>query len=266
MVFFLVKESEEKSKIKLLFRKVRIYNNIIEFPINRKSKINCNKILKVLIKHRIKGIVLSKYLNNIPELKNILIKNNITIIDGTVLFKLLLKEIVELIEKKWDLKKEQIELSVLTNDISKQNKNIITKLAMQVKRLNIVTNIPHIFKDVEEYLYNECGIIIRMSNKYNNALLNSNIIINMDLEENELNLYKLPTKAFIINIDKTIRIKQKSFNGVNINNYSIIIPKKYEIQGFEDKLLYESLIINKDYDNARNQILHDKIQIYLDKL
>lgn len=266
MTVFFIKESDEKNKLKLLFHKIRISDNIIELPINRKSKINYNKIKNWIIKHRMKIVVLSKFLNNEKQLKTKLQDEDIYIVDGTKLFKLLLEEIIEYIANRKELKLEQLELSILTNDISKTNKKMIINLAKKVKRLNIITNLPHIFKYVEEYLYNEFGIIIQISNNQEKALVNSDIIINMDLEENEFNLYKLPSNGIVINMDKKIRIHQKAFNGININNYSIIMPQKYELQNFEDKLVYESFIINKEYAMARKQILEDKIQIYLDKL
>lgn len=266
MTVFFVKESEEKNKFKLLFHGVRVSNNIVELPINRQSKINYNKIKNIIIKNKIRVVVLSKYLNNVKELKKKIQDEDIYIIDGTRLFKLLLGETVEFIANKTDSKMEQLEVSLLTNDISILNKQILIELARKVKRLNIITNLPHIFKDIEEYLYNEFGIIIKISNHQNKVLENSNIIINMDLEENELNLYNLPGTGIIINMDKEIKIMQKSFHGININNYNIIMPDKYKVQNFEDKLVYEASIVGKEFAMARKQILEDKIQIYLDKL
>ena len=78
------------------------------------------------------------------------------------------------------------------------------------------------FKKIEEKLYDEYGIAIQFSNSYKKSLSKSNIIINLDFDEIDLNEYLIYDRAIIINcINQNIKIKSKLFNGVVINSVNI---------------------------------------------
>jgi len=282
MALFFLQESKEKNKCKLKIKNIlnkieeKIDKNkiFLTLPINivgahdcalkRAKEIKPKKIKKIinkLDKYNIKTVVLSERLYNIEVLKNNLYARNIDILDGKYLFKLLAEEIIKYLCKKIRKNIEQIEMSIFTNDLSYINKEIIIDLAEKVKTLNIITNHINEFKEMEDYLYNEKGIIIKVSNNHKTALQKTNIILNMDFPEEIVNEYSMPNKCIIININSEIKIKTKKFNGININNYNIIVPKEYEIEGYNNKIVYESYLFNKDYKTARKQILEDKIQV-----
>ena len=271
MALFFLQESKERSKYKLKIN--NILNKIEEktdgnkiflsFPIKADRKIKDKKIKKlvnILENYKIKTAVLSKELYSNIKLKNHLYSKNINILDGKYLFKLLTEEIIDYICKKFKKPLEKIEISILTNDANYINKEIIIELAQKVKTLNIVTNHIEEFKNIEDYLYNEKGIIIKISNNYKTALSKTNIIINMDFPEEVINKYSIPNKCIIINLNGEIKIRTKKFNGININDYNIIIPEKYIIEGYDEKFVYESMLLNKEYKESRKQILEDKIQ------
>ena len=117
------------------------------------------------------------------------------------------------------------------------------------------------FSSIESYLYNEKGIIVRISNNYKTSLNKTNIIINMDFSENMISKYYIPSKCIIININGGVKIRSKKFSGININGYNIIIPEKYKVIGYNDKYVYESNIIDKEYKLAKKQLLDDNIKI-----
>lgn len=141
------------------------------------------------------------------------------------------------------------------------NKEIIIHIAKSIKRLNIITN--HIEKcnKIQEYLYNEFGIMLNISNNKKRSLLKSEIIVNMDFPEELINKYRLYDDAIIININEKINLQSKRFNGININYYRINIPNEYKIQEFQDEIMYESLIYGKKYELINNKIIKDKIEI-----
>jgi len=266
MAVFFIQEAKEENSIKLQFKKIlnklEFNGKFITLPINKKISIKkAVKFANKLEENNVRNVVLSKYLNNIQELKNEIHSNNINILEGRFLFKLLIKEIIEYICKKTGKKQEDLEISFLTNDANNINKQIILEISQNVKRLNIITNHIKEFKDVEDYLYNEMGIMIKISNNPKTDLLKSNIIINMDFIEDIINKYNLPKQGIIININGNIKIKSKKFNGLNINNYKIQMPEKYKIDGFCNEFVYEGNIWGLDYKNARKQILDDKIRI-----
>ena len=67
-------------------------------------------------------------------------------------------------------------------------------------------------------------------------MLKSNIIINVDFSKETLNKYKINENANIINVKGKIKINQKSFNGLNINNYEIDFREdKKNIQAYSKK-------------------------------
>ena len=270
MALFFIEESKEKNKYKLKIKS--ILNKIEEkneedkmflcLPINNKIKDKkIKKLVEQLEKYKIKTAVLSEELYNIEVLKNNLYAKNINILDGKYLFKLLTEEIINYLCTKIKRNTEKIELSVLTNDASSINKQIIIDSAKKVKTLNIITNHMNEFRELEDYLYNEKGIIVKVSNNCKTALQKTDIILNIDFPEETVNKYFLPNKSIIVNINGEVKIKTKKFNGININNYNIIIPERYKINGYNNKFAYESYLFNKDYKIAKKQILEDKIQI-----
>lgn len=266
MDIFFIQEAKEENSIKLklknILNKIELNGKFITLPINK--KISIKKAVKWACKleeQNIRNVVLSKYLNNTQELKNEIHSKNINIIEGRFLFKLLIQEIIEYICKKTGKKQEDLEISFLTNDANNINKQIILEMSKTVKRLNVITNHINEFKDVEDHLYNEMGIMIKISNNPKTDLLKSNIIINMDFMEDIINKYNLPKQGIIININGNIKIKSKKFNGLNINNYNIQMPEKYKIDGFYNEFVYEGNIWGLDYKKARKQILDDKIRI-----
>lgn len=268
MTIFFIQESKEKSKFKLkinnVLNKIEYKENFVNLPINGESKLSSKKVKKIIKKlkdNNIRTVVLSKNLSHIEILKNEMYYNNINILEGKYLFKLLIEESIEYICKKSNKKMEDLEISFLTNDANNLNKQIILELSPKIKRLNIITNNIGEFKDIEDYLYNEMGIMIKLSNNKKTDLLKTNIIINIDFMEDIINRYNLPKQGIIININEGIRIKSKKFNGININNYYIEMPTKYKIEGFDNEYIYESYIWGKEYDLARKQILDDKIRI-----
>lgn len=282
MTLFFLQESKEKNKYKFKINTIlnkieeRIDENrvFLTLPIKTVGAHDCalkktketkpKKIKKLISKmenYRIKTAVLSENLYNIEEIKNWLYSRNINILDGKYLFKLLTEETINYICKKSKTNIEKIEVSILTNDTNNINKEIIISLAERVKTLNIITNHISEFRNIEDYLYNEKGIIVKVSNNYKTALQKTNIIINIDFPEETINKYAIPSKCIIININGGIKIKTKKFNGININDYNIIIPPEYKIDGFNNKFIYESNILGKEYKTAQKQILEDKIQI-----
>lgn len=272
MALFFIEESQEKNKYKLkmnsalnkIEEKTEGNRIFLQLPIKKGTKIKEKKIKKLvqqMQKYKIKTAVLSINLNKIEVLKNELYSKNISILDGKYLFKLLIEETIKYINKKTNTSMEKTEISFLTNDVNSMNKEIITRTAEKVQTLNIITNHINEFKDIENYLYDEKGIIIKISNNYKTALQKTKIIINIDFPEEEINKYCIPNKCIIVNINNEIKIKTKKFNGINISNYNIIMPQKYKIKGYEDKIIYESILLDKEYKIAKKQILENKIKI-----
>ena len=149
----------------------------------------------------------------------------------------------------------------MVNDFTQINKEIMIDIAKSIKRLNIVTNHIEKFKKIQEYLYNEFGIMLNISNNKKKSLLKSKIILNIDFPEELINKYNIHDNSIIININEKIELKRKRFNGININDYRIEIPYEYKLKGFRNEIIYESLIYSKNYKIIKDKIKKDKIVI-----
>ena len=275
-----IKEIEKTSGLKFILSKLKKYLNIIKIeddkvyylPIFKENKLSEYRIKKLTKKISIllekdvsNSIVLSEYLNKNQLLKNYLYSKNVNILNGKFLFKCLTYKIIEYIFKIKNSKMESGEVSLLINDFTEINKEIIISIAKDIKRLNIVTNNISKCKKIEEYLYEEFGIILNISNNKRRSLLKSEIIINLDFPEELINKYMLYYNATIVNMIGKINIYSKRVNGININNYTIVLPEEYKLENFQNEIVYESLIYKKSsYKEINEQIIKDKIEI--DKL
>lgn len=265
--------------VKRIVIKIKKIFNIVEFsedngkttitlPLFKSNKIRNKKIIKIakrinkkLYDNNIENVVLSNYLEGNEILKQKLYCQNINILDGRYLFYLLIPEIIEYILKRQKVKLQNGEVTLLINDFTQNNAKIITYIAQNVKRVNIVTNHSNKFKKIEDYLYNELGVILNITNNKSKSLSNANLIINIDFPEEIINKYEINNNAIIVNIFNEIKIRAKKFNGININYYKACIPKEYQIDGFQNNLIYESSIYKYSYENARKDIIASKIRI-----
>ena len=265
--------------VKRIVIKIKKIFNIVEFsegngkttitlPLFKSNKIRNKKIIKIakrinkkLYDNNIENVVLSNYLEENEILKQKLYCQNINILDGRYLFYLLIPEIIEYILKRQKVKLQNGEVTLLINDFTQNNAKIITYIAQNVKRVNIVTNHSNKFKKIEDYLYNELGVILNITNNKSKSLSNANLIINIDFPEEIINKYEINSNAIIVNIFNEIKIRAKKFNGININYYKACIPKEYQIDGFQNNLIYESSIYKYSYENARKDIIANKIRI-----
>ena len=103
--------------------------------------------------------------------------------------------------------------------------------------------------------------MLNISNNKRKSLLKSEIIINIDFTEESINKYKIFDNAIIVNINDKINIQSKRFNGININYYKIQIPDEYKLEGFQNEIVYESLIYGKKYKYINERIIKEKIKI-----
>ena len=219
------------------------------------------KIVQYLEKDGTNRVVLSKQLNDFDIIKNNLYSQNIHILDGRYLFKILSIKILAYILELKNTKIENNEVYICINDINDINEKIIINIAKKVKTLNVITNKMNRLKKIEKYLYEELGIVLNISNNKKTSLLNSNIILNFDFTEEILNQYRINTKAIIINMGEKINILSKKFNGINIHYYKIDMPSKYKICGFTNEEVYESIIYNYNYYKLKEKLEKDKVKI-----
>lgn len=252
-------------KIKSLFGKFfvkKIPNGeLIILPCNSKAlKKNLAKFLKV---YSVKTVCLSKDLEEDEFFK----ESNLNILNGKWLYKYLIFNYIKYISSQQDNKLQEMEVSFLINKITELDLENIEETAKAIKCINIVTNATTRIKRLAEKLYEENGIILNVTKNYKKSLMKSDIIINIDFPEEEINKFSIPRKAIIINIEKKTKINYKGFNGVNVLDYNTSIPKKYldrdlNLDSFRKEILYESYLYkNTSPKNILKEIKKDNIHI-----
>lgn len=228
---------------------------------------NVSKIIKILIKNDIQYVVLSKQLTENKSLINALNANNIKIFDGRWLEKYLTFEILEYVIEKLEVKKEETEIAVTTNEITDLTLETVKTLARQYKRLTIVTNHIEKFKRIEKDLYDNDGILIVVNNNIKKSLLRASIILNLDFNRQVLNKYKINENAIIINVEGNMKINSKRFCGININDYEVEVGReeliwRENMKNFKTKDLLESVLYARDtFKNIRRKIAKNKVSI-----
>lgn len=251
----------------LMVKKIKIEKDNCKIYKNLGNEKNIKKCIKFFKKYEVTNVVLSKELYQDKNLINALNANDIYIFNGRWLEKYLSIEILDYIVNKKDVKKEETEIAITTNEITDLSIEIIKRLAKQYKRVTIVTNYIEKLRKIEKEIYDKEGILIIVTNNQKKSLVRPKIILNMDFSKEVLNKYKINENAVIVNLEGDIKIQDKRFNGINVNNYEIEVGREETIwrenyKEFLMKDLFESVIYMRDtYDNICSKIGKNKISI-----
>lgn len=256
-------------KFKYKFIKLKEENiengNLLILP--NLEKYTYEKLARYIKIKCITKVCISDELIKNSEFVNFLRQEQVDFCDGKWLFKHMCMDIVKYVcnSKKGNISYQEI--SVLSNDIDRIVKQVILDLAPEVRVLNLITQNENKFKKIEKELYSQQGIILNINNNYQKSLSRSDIILNFDFGEDELNQYNINSNACIINFNGEINIKEKKFEGINVNFFDLILPIKYirnsiYLNDFNNVIFYESLIYKKTSpENIQKEIEKDKINI-----
>lgn len=271
---YYIEESSNPNFIDKTFKIIKIQDNKVIIPFEENSKNNnleklAKKTDKILKKSLSQKIVLSKMLQENKLYKNYLLYYGYDIVDGRWLFGALLEHVLDFVINKKDFLKETTTISILTNDISDLMTEILKRISQDYKSINIVTNHPEKFKNIEKRIYENNGIILNIINNKKKSLARSEIIINLNFTNEIVNKYNIYDNAVIIDINGNLKIAKKRFNGMVINNYEIstnlinvTYKECFDISKYNIKDIYESEIYNKmSYNEFKNRIKKDNVEI-----
>ena len=265
-----IEKIDKPNFIESMFNLIKVKENIITIPIN--EKIKDKKLEKLALKtykkitkiSNSKKVVLSKEMKKQEKYINYLNTYGMEIADGKWLFEILLTDIVQYVLEKQ--KKEKVNISILINDLTDIELNNIKILAQKYNMINIVTNHIEKFRKLEDQLQ-EQGIIITITNNKKKSLMKSQIVVNVDFPKELINKYSINENATIINVKRSIRISQKRFNGITVNDYDIIFrndicDEKFFNGKYDIKDLYESKMYKKrPFIELREKIKKDGVKI-----
>lgn len=258
---------EKKDKPTMAMKKIKIDKDNCEIYANLEKEKNIMKIIKILDKKEVSSVVLSKELYENKNLINALNANDIKIFNGRWLVKYISIQILDYIIIKKGLEKKDIEIAVTVNQITDFSIEIIKILSKQYKRTTVVTKNTEKLRKIEKEIFDKQGILIVISNNYKKSLLKSQIILNIDFPKEILNKYKINENAIILNLEGNMKIEDKRFNGININDYEIAVGRgeniwRSNMGNFRTKDLLEAVIYMKDtYNNICTKINKNKVSI-----
>lgn len=272
---YYIQETDKPVLIARIFNLIEIVDDKIILPItseeiieNKRAMILVKRIKRILDKTRCKSVVLSKYMKKQESFINALEKCSVNIVDGKWLFSILSTKVIDYIVEKENLKKEEINVSVLVNKndsdyIIENIKNIIKTY----KSVNIVTSSMGKFKKLEKNILEQEGTMITITNNKKKSLMRSKIILNVDFTTGEINKYGIPDEAIVVNLCGNVEINKKRFNGININDYEISFENFEEFDYdksnlYSQKDIYGASIYKKQpYEYIERKINRDKVKI-----
>lgn len=258
---------EKMDKPKMAIQKIKIERDNCKIYVNLEKEKNIKKVINKIIKNEIVNVVLSKELHENQEFINVLNASGINIFNGRWLEKYLAIQILEYIVEQKEISKEQTEIAVTVNQITDLCIETIKILAKQYKRLTVVTNHIDKLRKIEKEIYENEGILIIISNNQKKSLSKSKIILNMDFNKQSLNKYRINENAVIVNLEGDMKIDEKRFNGINVNDYKISVGReeiiwRENMKKFRTKDLLESVLYTKDtYSNISKKINKNKVSI-----
>ena len=275
MIFLYYVQESDKPKFWLkFFNAIELYEDKLILPVTesneidyKKAKIFSDKIKRILNKTGCKKICIRKQIKPNKQFIENIKHNQIEIVCGKWLYMILTNEILEYILKKENMEKSKTTIAIVINKIDNECMfENIRKIIREYKNVNIVTNKIANFKKIEEQFEKE-GILINVSNNKKKAFLRSNIILNIDFSNEQINQYNIPEKAIIVSENANIKINKKRFNGICINDYEIKYLNidefnydKYSL--YDQKDIYESQIYQKQpFEYIKRKLNRDKVQI-----
>lgn len=258
---------EKKDKPKMAIKKVKIEQDNCRISLNLEKEKNIKKVINKLLKSEITNVVLSKELYSNIKLIKALNDREINIFDGKWLKKYLSIQILDYIATKRGARKGETEIAITVNHITDLSIQIIKILAKQYKRVTVVTNHSDKLRKIEKDIYEKEGILIIISNNHKKSLLKPQIILNMDFNKDVLNKYRINENAIIVNLDGDMKITEKRFNGINVNDYEIQVGReeciwRKNMENYRTKDLLEASIYVKDtFENITKKINKNKVSI-----
>lgn len=258
---------EKMDKPKLFKRKIKFENDNCKIYLKLEKEKNIKKVINNLIKNEVTNVVLDKNLYENKDFINALNAHNIKIFEGKWLIKYLSIEILDYITNQKEIKKEETEIAITTNEITDLAIETIKILSKQYKRVTIVTNHIDKLRKIEKEIYEKDGILIVLSNNQKKSLSKAQVILNIDFNKEVLNKYKINENAIIVNLEGDMKIDSKRFNGININDYEIETGReeiiwRENIKKFRTKDLLEAVLYMKDtFVNIKGKIKKSDISI-----
>lgn len=223
-------ETVPKSFLKPIKVKCNVDEMLIKVPkFKEKKEVKyAKKINRILNQKKISNVVLTKDLMNLENFKNILYENNIYLITGKRLYRVLLMQVLRNLSELMNVEVEQMNIAFLVNEYNIENVDNIKYIANQVKQVTIVTTNLNRYQKVSESLFEQNGITMKVTDNLKTNLKNIMVVINYDFEIEEIRKVNIPRECIFIATNKKLSTLKKNFNGIIMNSLDIILHNDIE--------------------------------------
>lgn len=254
-------------KICNYFGFIKRNDNLFTLIVEQEDVINekmLNNLYEKLFELDIKTVVCADLLLKNERFIKWLREKEIEILDGSWLFKFLPYDIFNKIAYVKNVKKSDLEVSILVNNPTELCNQNAVEFARECKILNIITDDVLAFRVLEKKMVDEYGIIINVSTNKEKSCVRSDLIFNFDFNQKKLQKCKMNNKAVLIQLNKEKFIRN---DGVTIRFVKLKVPYKYEeiakvYKHFNEEILYESFLYYKtSYENVKRIFKRDGIYI-----
>ena len=227
------------------------------------------KVSRYIEKLGINALVFSKDLEESFKsdiytfLKN---SNKVQVLNGKKLMGFMKFEVVKYVLNKQKVNSKEEEIYIVFKKSGDTDLNFLKKFIENFRVVNVVTNDIERLKNVQDNLLENDGILISVSNNKRKALKRAKYVLNINLNKEELEKYRMNRDAIIVNIQENVRYGLAGFEGININNIKIKCPdefiEKFEQIGdnFEITELYEGLLLSDDMQRRKAEEVIERIE------
>ncbi len=221
----------------------------------RNEKVLVRRIIKEMNTHKVENVLLSKELNQNINLCHALEESKKYIITGKRMSKALLNKFVLEISKYTKYSREKMNVLLLMNEYSLENIDLIESLSKDVKEFNLISRNYTKYEKTSLKLFEHYGYMINLYNTDTTKdFRRTNLIINLDFTEKEIQKIKISKNSVILSLNNFIKTVKNGFNGIIINDVEVTSLEKENDTRYRGLALCEAQIykpLRKLKDNER---------------
>ena len=213
------------------------------------------RIIKEMNVHKVENVLLSKELNKNLNLCHALEESKKYIITGRRMGKALLNKFVFEISKYTKYSREKMNVLLLMNEYSLENIDLIEQLSRNVKEFSVISRNYTKYEKTSLKLFEHYGYMVNLYNSDTTKdFRRTNLVINLDYTEAEIQKIKLPKNSVIISLNNFIKTVKNGFNGIIINDIEVTSLEKENDSRYRGLAMCEAQIykpLRKLKDNER---------------
>lgn len=209
----------------------------------RNEKKITKKIIKTINQHKVENIVLSKKLFENKYLCKNLEDAKKNVITGSKIGKVLIMKIINELSKYTCYSKQKMNITLLMNEYSLENIDLIEYISKEIKELNVVSVNYTKYNKTALKLYEQYGYMINLYDECTDKdFKRSNIVINLDFNEKALRQIKTPKNGIIVSLNNKIVNMKHGFKGMLINDIEIYHEELKNNKNYRDLAICEAKI------------------------